>query len=531
MSELIDLEALQALMESHHRATGINHALIDNDSRVLTFAGWAPLCTDFHRVHPLSCQRCEESDRKILQHMNDGPYVGYECLNGLMDYATPVIIEGEHVCNVFTGQMFHQPPNLEFFRLQAQEFGFDTEPYLEAVQRIPIVSNERMPDIMAFLVGLAQMLGQQGLMRLRQIEAKNRLLRLNEDLAQRVLERTEELAEKNRQLELKIIEREQVESTLRHEKQVSEKAQQALTDESTKNAILLRTASDGIYVLDMEGKVVLANDTFCRMLGYAADSMLGMTVQQWETQWSAQELQAKFSQPLDRNILYETRFRRHDDTVLEVEVHAAGVVIGGVPLLYAAARDITERKRTVERIYHLANYDILTNLPNRALLTERLQQALFKARRDKARLALMFLDIDKFKPVNDALGHDVGDLLLTEVATRLQGCMRESDTVARIGGDEFVVLLPSIENEQVVDKVAQKILSVLGQAFPVAGHVIDISASIGIAIYPEHGLDEKSLLKSADQAMYHAKHAGGSSVQLSTSSSRSSPPLLIATIA
>lgn len=126
----------------------------------------------------------------------------------------------------------------------------------------------------------------------------------------------------------------------------------------------------------------------------------------------------------------------------------------------------------------------------------------------------MFLDLDKFKPVNDTYGHAVGDLLLKEVAQRIQDCLRESDTAARIGGDEFVVLLPVIETEQDAGKVGEKILHALNRTFELAGHSLNISSSIGVAVYPDHGSSEKQLVKSADIAMYHAKNNGRNNVRI-----------------
>ena len=186
LSDLIDLSDVEKLMTSLYQATGINHALVDNDGKVLTAVGWQKICTDFHRTNARSCARCRESDRYIFEHLHDGPCVGYDCLNGLVDYATPIIIDGEHLATIFTGQMFHQPPDLDFFRRQAAEFGFEEASYLEAVAEVPIVPRERMGDVMAFLVGLAQMLARNGLARLRQFDAER-------ELAQRVAERTAEL--------------------------------------------------------------------------------------------------------------------------------------------------------------------------------------------------------------------------------------------------------------------------------------------------------------------------------------------------
>jgi ligand-binding sensor protein len=186
ISEIIDLPALQKLMESLYKATGINHALIDNDSKVLTAVGWQKICTDFHRVNPDTRARCQESDKYILNHLNDGPYVGYKCPNGLFDYCTPVIINCEHVANIFTGQMFHHTPDMEFFRRQAEEFGFDEKSYLDAVAKVNIFPEERMPAVMAFLTNLASMLGDMGLLLLKQKE-------IEKELEKKVAERTVKL--------------------------------------------------------------------------------------------------------------------------------------------------------------------------------------------------------------------------------------------------------------------------------------------------------------------------------------------------
>jgi diguanylate cyclase (GGDEF)-like protein len=162
----------------------------------------------------------------------------------------------------------------------------------------------------------------------------------------------------------------------------------------------------------------------------------------------------------------------------------------------------------------MAQYDALTHLPNRALFEDRLHQAIASAQRNKAHLALMFIDLDKFKPVNDTYGHGVGDLLLKEVAVRIQNCLRDSDTAARIGGDEFVILLPAIESAADAGKVGEKIRLSLNQPFELAGHTLGIGSSIGVAVYPQHGKDEKLLVKSADIAMYHAKKNGRNNVKI-----------------
>ncbi len=187
---------------------------------------------------------------------------------------------------------------------------------------------------------------------------------------------------------------------------------------------------------------------------------------------------------------------------------------GSIYALCGISTDITERKEVEEHMQHMAQYDALTHLPNRALFNDRLQLAIAAAQRNKARLALMFIDLDKFKPVNDTYGHGVGDLLLKQVALRIQDCLRDSDTAARIGGDEFVILLPTVGTKQAAKKVGEKILEALNQPFELAGHTLNIGSSIGVAVYPEHGSDEKLLVKSADIAMYHAKKNGRNNVKV-----------------
>lgn len=164
-----------------------------------------------------------------------------------------------------------------------------------------------------------------------------------------------------------------------------------------------------------------------------------------------------------------------------------------------------ERKQLHHRLQYMAQHDYLTRLPNRELLRERLTKALHRAESDCGRMALLYVDLDHFKQVNDTYGHGVGDMLLQAVANRLQGCVRETDTVARIGGDEFVVLLDSIQAAEDASRVAGKIRQVLGQPMRLDSHSLSILPSIGVALYPEHGREEHQLFKHADEAMYAAK--------------------------
>jgi diguanylate cyclase (GGDEF)-like protein/PAS domain S-box-containing protein len=170
--------------------------------------------------------------------------------------------------------------------------------------------------------------------------------------------------------------------------------------------------------------------------------------------------------------------------------------------------DITERKLLESKLQNLAHYDSLCNLPNRTLFNDRLKLALSFAKREKKKLAVMFIDLDHFKEINDVYGHQAGDKVLKQVAQRLVASVRESDTVARLGGDEFVVLLPIIDNEAHATLVASKIVEAVDQPIRIAQSEMRVSSSIGIAIYPQHGKDEKLLVINADMAMYQAKENG-----------------------
>ncbi|HEY6552973.1 MAG TPA: diguanylate cyclase, partial [Vicinamibacteria bacterium] len=193
----------------------------------------------------------------------------------------------------------------------------------------------------------------------------------------------------------------------------------------------------------------------------------------------------------------------------------------GIALLGRTSQQLAQSRRRAhdeqvahaQRVEYLAYHDGLTGLPNRGLFSKLLGQAISQARRYERQLALLFLDLDRFKHINDTLGHEAGDQLLQEVATRLKGCLRDSDTVARLGGDEFVVLLPELEVEKYAATVAQKILSAIARPFSLLGQEFRVTASVGISTYPQDGRDEQTLTKNADIAMYQAKEEGKNNFQ------------------
>lgn len=213
------------------------------------------------------------------------------------------------------------------------------------------------------------------------------------------------------------------------------------------------------------------------------------------------------------------RYRASDGRIVPSEVALSRIEQPSGNLLLCVARDVSEREDSAQRIHHMAYHDALTNLPNRLLLTERVERALVRARRAGQQGALLFLDLDRFKRINDSLGHRVGDRLLVELADRLRGTLREADTIARLGGDEFVVLLEGLEQHndsaaRQATEIAEKIRSVFTAAFSLEGHALYVTASIGIVTFPQDGDDVDQLLRHADTAMYHAKGNGRDAARL-----------------
>jgi len=189
---------------------------------------------------------------------------------------------------------------------------------------------------------------------------------------------------------------------------------------------------------------------------------------------------------------------------------------GRAERVIGVAMDITDRKLAEQRIVHMAHHDALTGLPNRVLLRDRIQQAIAQAHRGGSQLAVLFIDLDRFKTINDSLGHQLGDRLLQSVASRILVCVREGDTVARVGGDEFVIVIPDLANAADASTVAAKILEVLANAFHLHGTDLHVAASIGISLYPNDGADAETLMRNADTAMYHAKDSGRGNFQFFT---------------
>ena len=307
--------------------------------------------------------------------------------------------------------------------------------------------------------------------------------------------------------------------------------QKQLSESERLHRYIVNTSPDIIYILDEDGHFTFINERIESLLGFSKEEIVGNHYSFLDHHDDMEQAKYVFNERrigtrAAKNI--ELRLKCKDDgksrhfanRTLPIELSAMGMYSGkgrkdaDYTGTYGIARDVTERKIAEETINFQAYHDLLTKLPNRALLRDRLSLAINQAKRENESLAVMFLDLDRFKNINDSLGHMIGDELLQQVSIRLKECIRAGDTLARFGGDEFTLMLPKLhEGREDAIKLAAKITNTLKQPFNVDGHELYVSTSIGIALYPQDGIDIDSLIKHADVAMYHVKGQGKNGYQ------------------
>ncbi|MEJ2643480.1 MAG: EAL domain-containing protein [Gammaproteobacteria bacterium] len=287
-----------------------------------------------------------------------------------------------------------------------------------------------------------------------------------------------------------------------------------LSDSEARIRSIFEGVNDGIVTFDESGRIENVNTAAERIFGYRAVELAGCELSALMPDAGERLLAGAGDKAGDESghgrlsAAQECVARRRDGTQFPVEVRVSAMHAGNRRLWIATIHDITSRKLSEQRIVHMASHDPLTDLPNRALLQDRIQQAIAHAHREGHRVAVLFIDLDKFKTINDSLGHEVGDRLLQAVARRIQTHVREIDTVARQGGDEFIVVLPGINDAGDAAGTADKILVSLAEPYAIDGHELHSGASLGISLYPDDGTDVDTLLKGSDTAMYHAKDSG-----------------------
>lgn len=476
LADMFALEELQELCESFSNLFGVATALLDLKGNILIAAGWQQACTNFHRVNAVTSKRCLESDTVLAGNLKAGhAYNAYRCKNGLVDVAVPVRIGGRHVGNLFSGQFFFEAPNYEEFGEQARKVGFDETSYLAAIRKVPVYSEERVRDMMVFLCHMAEMIGETAL-------NNRRLKEANAELERRRLA---------------------VEDALFR---VAQSEQKLLS--------ILDNLDAYIYLKDTEGRYLFANQPVRELWNASLEDIVGHGDERFFDFQTAANIRIN-----DRNVLDGGMTIKVEETNA---VAASGVVKtfqstkipirdqnGKVYALCGISVDISALKEHQRQLERAAHYDSLTQLPNRVLLADRLQQGIIHSERQHKAIAVVYLDLDHFKSVNDGFGHASGDKLLIELARRLQRCLREGDTLSRLGGDEFVAVLLDLDSHEASLPILERLRQAAAWPIEVDGVEFQVSASIGVSFFPQdEGADADLLLRQADQAMYMAKQKG-----------------------
>ena len=279
----------------------------------------------------------------------------------------------------------------------------------------------------------------------------------------------------------------------------------------------IENSSQPFVALYPDGCIMQFNSAYVELTGYRPDELYRMTMMDLTPSeyHDYEEIRLEELRRTGRPHTYQKEYLRKDGTrvPLEVKVHLAADAQGRPEYYYAFVADITERKKMEAEISHMAHHDPLTGLPNRRLFMNVFSVEIAQARRNRKKLAILFLDLDRFKEINDTLGHEAGDGLLKSVAARLKTKTRQSDTIARIGGDEFSIILADIAHTEGISHIARKILKSFREPFIVAGHELSVTTSMGISVYPDDDADMERLLRCADIAMYYAKRRGGDNYQ------------------
>lgn len=580
-AELVDVLRMQRLMDALYEAADIPSAIIDKDLEILTQTGWQEICTNFHRVQSETLQNCKESNCHIADNLSKGSYLGYQCKNGLLDYACPIMIEGQHIATLFVGQFFLEPPQEEIFIKQAKKYGFDEEKYIAALRKVPVVKKEQLDLILVLFLELANLIADMGARSFKQLEVATFLEDLMNAIPSPIFYKDVkgiyqgcnhafaeflgiprekiigssvydlspyELAVKYEAMDSELFNNPRVQTyeyqatNLHGEKRqiifnkapylnlnqqvaglvgimvdITQKKEleMALKNSEIKYRSLFNTLLDGfVYcesIIDDKGnqidyRILEVNTAFEKLTGVHKEELIGQNMS--ETIFGPQNTDLNCIHLLDE--VYHSGKPKNLEcfsTVLEkwFLVSAYSPQAGFCAIVVS---DITQQKDNIKQAQYYAYHDPLTELPNRRLADDRLTLAIAHGKRTKEKIAVIFLDLDKFKEVNDTFGHEGGDVLLKEVARRLQFCIRDGDTASRMGGDEFLIILPNLKECKEASQIVNRILKQCKQPFLINNQTVEISASLGVSFFPHDGDTITSLMRNADIAMYKCKEQG-----------------------
>lgn len=520
LEKTLDLNRLHNIFFNFRQALGVTISLINLQGRILVSSEWQHVCLHFHRQHPGTLHNCLQSDTQLATKMlAEQKQAIYRCHNGLTDCAAPVRVNGHYLANIFIGQFFQEPPDLSYFRQQATANQFDEDSYLAAIMQLPIIPADKIQPMLALISSMAeqiselsysQFMSQQMLEHVEQkvkrrtleLQMQNQILSMisqGEPLNQVLQELVLQIERQYPQLICSILLLDQQSGTLRHGAAPSLPA-------------AYNQAVDGLIPGPFTGSCGAA--AFHGEMLIAEDLLTHPNWQDYQQFIALANVRSCWSIPIknaDGRVLgtfgiYQRQVAKPDATFTQKMQTFSNL-----------AELAISRSLLAEKIRRMAFYDELTGLANRRLLDERLQQILAVNKRNHRVSALMFLDLDNFKPINDLYGHKTGDEVLKAFAVRLQSLVRQTDTVARLGGDEFIILLPELQPRDtdakaLVQQLAEKITLQLKVPFTLSEHhnrQYQCNCSIGMVLFSGEQDFPDEILRQADQAMYRAKQQNG----------------------
>ena len=344
---------------------------------------------------------------------------------------------------------------------------------------------------------------------------------LNAGLEERVMQRTSELRIANEELRVEIDKRQRAQESYRHEVIAREDVEIDLQRSDERMRMAVEAARIGFWDWDVIRDEQVWSDICKELLGLRPESttnfqVLINSVHPDDRKALGDELKAAIEEKRDYGLEFRAVWPDGSVHWQAAKGRAFFDETGHTTRMAGIVMDITARKVAEKQIQYLAYYDALTGLPNRTLLEDRMATALAGARRRNDKVAILFFDLDRFKDINDSMGHPVGDVLLQQVAERLKTCAREQDTVARVGGDEFIIMLTGLKDVPDTAIAAERLMDAMIGLYSIQGHAVGITCSVGISIFPEHGADGEVLIKNADAAMYSAKESGGNNFRFFT---------------
>ncbi|MCF4007936.1 PocR ligand-binding domain-containing protein [Rheinheimera sp. UJ63] len=512
----LDLNLLNSIFENFQKALGVSIALIDLHGKVVSSSNWQRVCMQFHRQHPASLKNCISSDTTLANEaIKQQDFATYACLNGLIDCAAPVKILNKHVANLYIGQFFIKKPDLNFFKQQAKALSFDEDSYLKAIAEVPIIPESKIEAMMKLIAFLAEQVAELS-------HSNYKADRMLQIVEQQVKNRTHELEMQN-----------QILSMISHGSALSDvliqlvRQIEAQYPEILCSILILDEAQYCLRVAAAPSLPQAFNDAIdgltpgpdagsCGSAAYSGQAVMAEDLLQ-HPHWQAyrelvllNELRACWSIPIKNaqgKVLGAFGFYQKEPGLPSAEFSSKMAIFSNLAELAIS------RSLSAAHIHKMAFYDHLTGLANRRLLDDRLQLAFKQSKRSNSFGALLFIDLNNFKPVNDRFGHKVGDLLLIEVANRLTNQVREVDTVARLGGDEFVIVLCDLDCDAdkaktLAQQLAEKISAALAEPHVFTETLAvqhSCTGSIGANLF--HGAQHNSsdVLRQADIAMYQAK--------------------------